>query len=79
MYRTDRKPILYQGEVNFYDSDKDIKFQENILYYIKENGLTISQATEILKNIIDILPNYGTLITDAEYEQLTGRDPGKWD
>lgn len=79
MYRFDGKPSIYQGEVDYYESDRAYEIQNELLFYIKEKGLTISQATEILKDLINILPNYGTLITDIEYEKLTGRDSAKRD
>lgn len=65
---------LYQGELKNYNSDEQDKMRKDILQYIKEKGLTVSQANELLTTIIKMLPDYATLISIADYEKLTGRD-----
>lgn len=65
---------LYQGELKKYNNDKQDEMQKDILQYIKEKGLTVSQANELLTTIIKMLPDYATLISIADYEKLTGRD-----
>lgn len=65
---------LYQGELKNYNGDEQDKMLKDILNYIKEKGLTVSQANELLTTIIDMLPDYATLISIADYEKLTGRD-----
>ena len=52
--------------------------QKDILQYIKEKGLTVSQANELLITIIKMLPDYATLISIADYEKLTGRAVEKY-
>lgn len=47
---------------------------EDILNYIKEKGLTVSQATTLLTDVIGMMSNYATLISIADYEKITGRD-----
>ena len=64
----------YQGELKNYNGDEQDKMRKDILNYIKEKGLTVSQANELLTTIIDMLPDYATLISIADYEKLTGRD-----
>mgnify|MGYP003179024431 FL=1 len=65
---------LYQGELKNFNNDKQDEMQKYILQYIKEKGLTVSQANELLTTIIKMLPDYATLISIADYEKLTGRD-----
>ncbi len=65
---------LYQGELKKFNNDKQDEMQKDILQYIKEKGLTVSQANELLTTIIKMLPDYATLISIADYEKLTGRD-----
>ena len=65
---------LYQGEFKNYNKDEKNKMCKDILQYIKEKGLTVSQANELLTNIIKMLPDYATLISITDYEKLTGRD-----
>ena len=65
---------LYQGELKKFNNDKQDEMQKDILQYIKEKGLTASQANELLTTIIKMLPDYATLISIADYEKLTGRD-----
>ena len=65
---------LYQGELKNYNGDEQDKMRKDILNYIKEKGLPVSQANELLTTIIDMLPDYATLISIADYEKLTGRD-----
>ena len=70
----DKATTLYQGELKNYDSDEKRKMCEDILQYIKEKGLTISQARELLTNVINSLSIHATLISIADYEKITGRD-----
>ena len=65
---------LYEGELKKFNNDKQDEMQKDILQYIKEKGLTVSQANELLTTIIKMLPDYATLISIADYEKLTGRD-----
>lgn len=65
---------LYQGELKNFNGDEQDKMRKDILQYIKEKGLTVSQANELLTTIIKMLPDYATLISIADYEKLTGRD-----
>ena len=65
---------LYQGELKKFNNDKQDEMQKDILQYIKEKGLTVSQANELLTTIIKMLPDYATLISIEDYEKLTGRD-----
>ena len=48
--------------------------RKDILQYIKEKGLTVSQATDLLTCVINMMSDYATLISIADYEKLTGRD-----
>lgn len=66
--------VLYQGELKKFNNDNQDEMQKDILQYIKEKGLTVSQANELLTTIIKMLPDYATLISIADYEKLTGRD-----
>lgn len=70
----DKTTTLYQGELKNYDSDEKRKMCEDILQYIKEKGLTVSQARELLTNVINSLSVHATLISIADYEKITGRD-----
>lgn len=65
---------LYQGEPKNYTNDEKCKMRDDILHYIMGKGLTISQASTLLKDIIDIMTNYAVLISIADYEKITGRD-----
>ena len=65
---------LYQGELKNYNSDEKYKMHIDILQYIKEKGLTISQANELLTDVIKALPSYAILISVADYEKIVGRD-----
>ena len=65
---------LYQGELKNYKSDEQDKMRKDILQYIKEKGLTVSQATDLLTCVINMMSDYATLISIADYEKLTGRD-----
>lgn len=50
------------------------KESKDILQYIKEKGLTVSQATDLLTCVINMMSDYAILISIADYEKLTGRD-----
>lgn len=69
-----KKNTLYQGELKNFNSDEQDKMRKDILQYIKEKGLTVSQATNLLTCVINMLSDYATLISIADYENLTGRD-----
>ena len=71
---TEKEKHLYQGELKNYDTEEQIKMEQNILQYIKEKGLTVSQATNLLTDVMNMLSTYATLISIADYEKLTGRD-----
>ena len=71
---TEKEKTLYQGELKNFNGDEQDKMRKDILQYIKEKGLTVSQANELLTTIIKMLPDYATLISIADYEKLTGRD-----
>lgn len=71
---TEKEKTLYQGERKNYNSDEQDKMRKDILQYIKEKGLTVSQATDLLTCVINMMSNYATLISIADYEKLTGRD-----
>lgn len=58
----------------YYDSDMQDKMHKDILRYIKEKGLTISQANELLTNIIKMLPDYLTLTSIDNHERLIKRE-----
>ena len=44
---------LYQGELKNYNGDEQDKMRKDILQYIKEKGLTVSQATDLLTCVIN--------------------------
>lgn len=69
-----KKETLFQGEYRNFNYDRKDELQKELLFLIKENGLTISQAKEIFTNTINLLEYYGILLTIADYEKLTGRD-----
>lgn len=71
---TEKEKHLYQGELKNYDTEEQIKMEHDILQYIKEKGLTVSQATNLLTDVMNMLSTYATLISIADYEKLTGRD-----
>lgn len=71
---TEKEKNLYQGEVKNYNSDEQDKMRKDILQYIKEKGLTVSQASDLLTCVINMMSDYATLISIADYEKLTGRD-----
>lgn len=74
MTEKEKEKYLYQGEFKNFNSDEQYKMQEDILQYIKEKGLTYSQATDLLKCVINMMSDYATLISIADYEKITGRD-----
>ena len=65
---------LYQGELKNYNGDEQDKMRKDVLQYIKEKGLTVNQATDLLTCVINMMSDYATLISIADYEKLTGRD-----
>lgn len=71
---TEKEKTLYQGELKNFNSDEQNKMRKDILQYIKEKGLTVSQATDLLTCVINMMSDYATLISIADYEKLTGRD-----
>lgn len=71
---TEKQNALYQGELKNYNVDEKSKMHEDILNYIKEKGLTVSQATTLLTDVIGMMSNYATLISIADYEKITGKD-----
>lgn len=71
---TEKQKALYQGELKNYNSDEQDKMRKDVLQYIKEKGLTVSQATDLLTCVINMMSDYATLISIADYEKLTGRD-----
>lgn len=71
---TEKQKALYQGELKNYNSDEQDKMRKDILQYIKEKGLTVSQATDLLTCVINMMSDYATLISIADYEKLAGRD-----
>lgn len=72
--KENKETVIYQGELKNFNSDEQNKMRKDILQYIKEKGLTVSQATELLTCVINMIPDYATLISIADYEKLTGRD-----
>ena len=66
---TEKQNALYQGELKNYNVDEKSKMHEDILNYIKEKGLTVSQATTLLTDVIGMMSNYATLISIADYER----------
>lgn len=71
---TEKEKTLYQGELKNYNGDEQDKMRNDILQYIKEKGLMVSQATDLLTCVISMMSDYATLISIADYEKLTGRD-----
>lgn len=71
---TEKEKTLYEGELKNYNSDEQDKMRKDILQYIKEKGLTVSQVTKLLTCVINMISDYTTLISVADYEKLTGRD-----
>lgn len=71
---TEKQNALYQGELKNCNVDEKSKMRKDILNYIKEKGLTVSQATTLLTDVIGMMSNYATLISIADYEKITGRD-----
>ncbi len=71
---TEKEKALYQGELKNYNGDEQDKMHKDILRYIKEKGLTISQANELLINIIKMLPDYLTLTPINNHERLIKRE-----
>lgn len=71
---TEKNKALYQGELKNYNGDEQDKMYKDILRYIKEKGLTISQANELLTNIIKMLPDYLTLTSIDNHEKLIKRE-----
>lgn len=71
---TEKEKALYQGELKNYNGDEQDKMRKDILQYIKEKGLTVSQATDLLTCVINMMSDYATLISIADYEKLTGRN-----
>lgn len=65
---------LFSGEYRNFTNERKDEIERELLFFIKENGLTISQAKELFINTINSLEHYGTLLTIADYEKLTGRD-----
>lgn len=71
---SEKEKALYQGELKNFNGDEQDKMRKDILQYIKEKGLTVSQATKLLTCVINMMSDYATLISIADYEKLTGRD-----
>lgn len=71
---TEKEKALYQGELKNYNGDEQDKMHKDILRYIKEKGLTISQANELLINVIKMLPDYLTLTTINNHKRLIKRE-----
>ena len=71
---TEKEKALYQGELKNYNGDEQDKMHKDILRYIKEKGLTISQANELLINVIKMLPDYLTLIPINNHKRLIKRE-----
>lgn len=70
----EKEKSLYQGELKNYNSNEQDKMLKDILQYIKEKGLTVSQTTDLLTCVINMISDYATLISIADYEKLTGRN-----
>ncbi len=43
---SEKEKYLYQGELRNYNNEEQIKMGQDILQYVKEKGLTVSQATD---------------------------------
>lgn len=71
---TEKEKALYQGELKNYNGDEQDKMYKDILRYIKEKGLTISQANELLTNIIKMLPDYLTSTSIDNHERFIKRE-----
>lgn len=71
---SEKTNTLYEGELKNYDNNEKYKMCEEILHYIKEKGLTASQAINLLTDVIDMIPRYATLISIADYEKITGKN-----
>lgn len=69
-----KENALFHGEYKNCLYDTKDKLQTDLLFFIKENGLTISQAKELFINTINLLDDYGTILSIVDYERLTGRD-----
>ena len=64
---------LFQ-EYRNYTNDRKDELQSELLFFIKENGLTIRQAKELFTDTINSLEYFGTILTVADYKRITGRD-----
>lgn len=71
---TEKEKALYQGELKDYNGDEQDKMHKDILRYIKEKGLTISQANELLINVIKMLLDYLTLTPINNHKRLIKRE-----
>lgn len=69
-----KQKTLFQGTLENFNSDKQRVLLDQLLFFIKENGLTISQAKSLFKDAIESLDCYGIVITIDDYEKLTGKE-----
>ena len=51
-----------------------IKCEKTFYSTSKKKGLTVSQATDLLTCVINMMSDYATLISIPDYEKITGRD-----
>lgn len=67
-----KETTLYMGDLKSFDCDTQRKLRQELLFFIKEKGLTVSQAQELLVSVAKELPDYSVILSVADYEKLTG-------
>jgi hypothetical protein len=66
----EKETTIYEGDLNDLGYGTLIKLRQEILSFIKEKGLTVSQAKELLESTLKKLSDCSVVISVADYEKL---------
>lgn len=69
-----KENTFFQGELRNFNGEEESKILDELLFFIKEKGLTVSQAENLLINATKMLGQYSTLLTIEDYEKITGKN-----
>lgn len=67
----EKENIIYYGDHELYNRDIQKKMMNDILLYIKNRGLTVNQASVLLRNVLQELPLCSRIISVSEHDLIS--------
>nr|DAE06914.1 MAG TPA: hypothetical protein [Siphoviridae sp. ctL0q1] len=67
----EKEDSIYYGDHELYNRDIQRKMMNDILLYIKNRGLTVDQASILLKDVLQELPLCSRIISVSEYDRIS--------